>query len=606
MSSRKNDHVVEESGAAATQSSQSPPLQGDAHDLVRMDALWPLIEARAARTPDALFALDESGRTLSFAEYNRACRACAAGLAEMGIGAGRVVSWQLPTRLDALVLCSALARLGALQNPLLPMLRAREVGFITRQLGSDFLFVPGRFRGFDFAAMAHEVAASDCPGLDVCVVETGELPQGDPERLPPFTETSAAPETKDADAPVEPGLSARAAVAPLNTSVPATSAPAAATPAPTATAATDNDEAKQAPVRWALYSSGTTADPKGALHSDASLAAPGRAMVRAFETRASDRHAFVFPLTHVGGINWLFAGLMSGFAHLCVEVFHPQETPAWLKEQGVTLAGAGTVFHQAYLAAPRMERVRCYPGGGAPKPQELYYKLKRRGGAPIVSGYGLTEYPIATLGRLGAADEELAESEGRATPGTEIRIVKTDGSLAAPGESGEVRLRGPHLFRGYVDAALNRDAFDDEGFLRSGDLGALSEDGALRITGRLKDVIIRKGENISAGEVEAQLIRHPALADVAVIGLPDAERGERVCAVVVCAAGQRFDFEEMLRFLKQQKLAPQKIPEQLELLDALPRNPAGKVLKRELVERFSANAADTHHAGEGADGPDNG
>lgn len=583
-----------ESGTAAKQPPE-PALQSNADDeLIRYDELWPLIEARAARTPNALFALDEAGRTLSFAQYSRACSNCAAGLATLGIGAGRVVSWQLPTRLDALILCGALARLGALQNPLLPMLRAREVGFITRQLGSDFLFVPGRFRGFDFAAMAQEVAARECPGLRVCALEPGELPGGDPERLPPFPAAGA-----DVDSKSEPSLSERAAVVSTNrsasqaTTVAATAKEADQAPAPK-TAATD-DRADQAPVRWALYSSGTTADPKGALHSDPSLAAPGRAMVQAFETRASDRHAFVFPLTHVGGINWLFAGLMSGFAHLCVEVFHPQKTPAWLASRGVTLAGAGTVFHQAYLAAPRMKGVRCYPGGGAPKPPDLFHELKRKSGAPIVSGYGLTEYPIATLGRLHDSEAVLAESEGRATSGTEIRIVKADGALAGPGESGEVRLRGPHLFRGYVDAALDRDAFDSEGFLRSGDLGALGADGALRITGRLKDVIIRKGENISAGEVEASLARHPGPAEVAVIGLPDPERGERVCAVVVLAAGQRFDFEEMVRFLKQRRLAPQKIPEQLELLDALPRNASGKVLKRDLVKRFGA--------GKGAGGP---
>jgi non-ribosomal peptide synthetase component E (peptide arylation enzyme) len=152
-----------------------------------------------------------------------------------------------------------------------------------------------------------------------------------------------------------------------------------------------------------------------------------------------------------------------------------------------------------------------------------------------------------------------------------------------------VRLRGPHLMRGYVDAKLDAEAFDAQGFLRTGDLGRLDADGYLTITGRLKDVIIRKGENISAKEVEDHLFAHPKVADVAVIGLPDAERGERVCAVVVSRdAADPLGFEEMSGFLRERGLALQKLPEQLERADALPRNAAGKVVKRELVARFAS------------------
>ncbi len=507
-------------------------------DLRERDFLWPLVVERANATPDALFAVDERGDTLTFAAYRDRAERCAAGLQVLGISSGTVVSWQLPTTLDALVLIAALARLGAVQNPILPILREREVGFITRQTGARFLFVPRVFRGFDFEEMAAAIA-HELPDLTPYVVDDG-LPDGDPSDLPP---------------------------------------------APIPVSGTD------APVRWILYSSGTTADPKGVQHADPSVAGPGRSMVDCFAATDTDRHAFVFPLTHIGGINWLFSGLMAGFAHVCVEAFRPETTIPFLREHGATLAGAGTAFHQAYLAAERSEpgvralpSVRCFPGGGAPKPPTLFHELKAATGAPILSGYGLTEHPIAVMCRLGDPDEKLAHTEGRPTRGTEVRIVRLDGATTQPGDEGEVRVRGPHLFRGYVDAALDDSAFDEDGFLRTGDLGSLDAEGYLRITGRLKDVIIRKGENISAKEVEDHLYEHPSVRDVTVIGLPDDERGELVCAIVV--AEPELPFEEMATWLSGRGLMRQKIPERLEHVTEIPRSPSGKVVKRDLQDAY--------------------
>jgi acyl-CoA synthetase (AMP-forming)/AMP-acid ligase II len=511
--------------------------------LARITDLWPLVEARAAATPDSLFALDERGRALSFAQYRDAALRCAAGLAGLGIAREKPVSWQLPTRIDALVLCAALARLGAVQNPILPILREREVGFITRQIGARHLLVPRVFRGFDFEAMARAVARVQ-PALEVHCTDDG-LPDADPATLPP---------------------------APIVT------------------------EPASAPVRFILYSSGTTADPKGARHTDHSVACPGRAMCEMQAIGPDDRVAIVFPVTHVGGINWLFGSLMFGFAQLVVEIFDAKRTPLWLAEHGATQLGAGTVFHQAYLAAQRehgsaklFPRARGFPGGGAPKPPQLFWDLLRETGVPIRSGYGLTEHPIAVMGAAGDPPEKLATTEGRATRGTELRIVKQGGALAAPGEEGEVRVRGPHLFRGYVDAALDAQALDADGYLRTGDLGVLDADGYLAITGRLKDIIIRKGENVSAKEIEDHLHAHAKVKEAAVIGLADAERGERVCAVVVPRdASAPLGFAEMGAFLRERGLATYKLPEQLETLDELPRNPSGKVLKRELQARYAA------------------
>ncbi|TMA25864.1 MAG: cyclohexanecarboxylate-CoA ligase, partial [Deltaproteobacteria bacterium] len=237
---------------------------------------------------------------------------------------------------------------------------------------------------------------------------------------------------------------------------------------------------------------------------------------------------------------------------------------------------------------PIFPRVRAFPGGGAPKPPQLHYDLKREvGGIGIVSGYGLTDCPIIAMNCIRHPDEKLAHTEGRRSPPeAEIRVVRLDGGLAAPGEEGELWVRGPQLCRGYLDARLDAAAFDEDGFFRTGDLGRLDADGYLVITGRTKDVIIRKGENISAKEVEDLLYSHPQIADVAVIGLPDPALGERCCAVVACR-GEPLAFAEMAAFLARAGLARQKIPEQLEIVAEVPRNAAGKIQKQLLREQFS-------------------
>lgn len=192
------------------------------------------------------------------------------------------------------------------------------------------------------------------------------------------------------------------------------------------------------------------------------------------------------------------------------------------------------------------------------------------------------------MSRMDDPSEKLATTEGRpALPDVELRVTRPDRTPAAPGEVGELQARGPQLFRGYVDPGLNDAAFDEDGFFRTGDLGYLDEAGFVVITGRLKDVIIRKGENISAKEVEDLLYEHPKIAEVAVIGLPDPRTGERCCAVVTCHDPEfAICFEEMKDFLHEHQLMIQRIPEQLEIIDSMPRNATGKILKHELRKRF--------------------
>jgi acyl-CoA synthetase (AMP-forming)/AMP-acid ligase II len=504
--------------------------------------LWELVVARADDAPDAVLAIDEDDRTLTGREFRDAAERAAAGLHALGVGPDVNVSWMLPTWLESAVLVAALARLGAVQNPMLPILGPRDMRFITAQTGAKLFIVPSEWRGRAFADEARQIA-SDQPGLEVLVVDK-QLPDGDPATLPP------------PPGPVTPDT---------------------------------------APVRWVFYTSGTTADPKGARHTDLTVKASAVGMIEALEIADTDRAAMVFPFTHIGGIGWLFTMLITGCMCIFVEAFVPQTTIPVLQRNRVTLAGAGTPFHMAYLAAqrdqpetPLFPDARAYPGGGAPKPPQLHYEVKAElGGAGIVSGYGLTETPILTMNTVRDSDELLAETEGRPTPGVELRFVTTDGAEAAPGAEGEIRVMGPQVFRGYLDDSLDAAAFDDEGWFRTGDLGKIDEHGHVLITGRVKDIIIRHGENISAKEVEDLLFTHPKVADAAVIGLPDPRTGERACAIIVPTnADDPPTLEELFEYLTDQGLAKQKVPEQMEIVDALPRNPAGKVLKHELRSTY--------------------
>jgi acyl-CoA synthetase (AMP-forming)/AMP-acid ligase II len=484
-------------------------------------------------------AVDESGREMTFGEYRTRVLRAAAGLAELGVRPGDVVTWQLPTWLESMVLVGAISRLGATQNPILHIFREREVGFCVKEGGAKLLVAPSEFGGFDFEGMARGIAGG-LDGVEVLVCDRS-LPEADPSNLPP--------------------------------------------------APTDGDE-----VRWLFYTSGTTADPKGARHTDLTIRAEAAGMVERLEITDADRNALAFPFPHIGGIAWLYASLMTGCQNILFQAFVPDLVVKVLGEQGVTLAGSGTVFHQVYLNAQRQSdtpifpNVRAFPGGGAPKPPALQYEMREAFpmSVGIASGYGLTEAPILTMASINDSDDDLADTEGSAMPGVELKLVTQDGAVAAPGEEGEVRAKGPQVMKGYVNRDLDAEAFDDEGYFRTGDLGTLNARNMLIITGRLKDIIIRKGENVSAKEVEDHLYKHPKVVDVAVIGLPDPRSGERVCAVVALAEGvDDLEMSEMSEFLRAEGLMVQKVPEQLEIVEALPRNPAGKVLKNDLRARYT-------------------
>ncbi|MEI6700613.1 MAG: class I adenylate-forming enzyme family protein [Actinomycetota bacterium] len=502
--------------------------------------LWNLVELRAEQSPDHPMLFDASGRTVTFAQFRDLAERVAAGLQALGITNGTKVSWQLPTRIDAVVLSMALCRLGAIQNPILHLYREREVGFALRQTGSTFFFTVGEFRGTNFLDIAATATAGLLQAPRILSLDDG-LPEGDPTSLASFEESGTS-------------------------------------------------------VKWIYYTSGSTADPKGVQHTDRSLIAGGWGLAKALDMSPDDVGSIAFPYAHIGGPDYLVTMLTWGFPAVLLEAFVIDEALPLFRQRGATMVGGASAFYIAYLAeqrknpsVPILPTLRLMSGGGSAKPPELHYEVKSEiGGRGVVHGYGMTEVPMISNGSPHDTDEQLANTDGAPIDQADVRIVTLDGRVAGPDEEGEVRVKGPMVFVGYTDPALDVEAFDDEGYFRTGDLGRLRSDGHLTLTGRLKDIIVRKGENISASEIENLLYGHPKVAEVAVIGLPDATRGERVCAVVRLVDGaEALTLEEVQDFCREAGLMIQKTPEQVELVDDMPRAGTGKIVKRTLQERFS-------------------
>ena len=293
-----------------------------------------------------------------------------------------------------------------------------------------------------------------------------------------------------------------------------------------------------------------------------------------------DVGSIAFPFAHIAGPDYLVTMLSMGFPAVLVEAFSAPDVLPIFRAHGATMVGGSTAFYVAYLGEQRktpgnpiLPTLRLMSGGGAAKPPEVHYEVRDEiGGRGVVHGYGMTEVPMISNGSPHDTDEQLANTDGKPVEGADVRIVTLDGRPAAPGEEGEVRVKGAMVFHGYTDPALNTDAFDENGYFRTGDLGRLRADGHLTLTGRLKDVIVRKGENISAKEIEDLLYTHPKVVEVAVIGLPDPERGERVCAVVqLVDDANGLELADVVSFCRAAGLMTQKIPEQVELRTDWPR-----------------------------------
>jgi len=318
------------------------------------------------------------------------------------------------------------------------------------------------------------------------------------------------------------------------------------------------------------------------------------AMTQMMGSSADDAVSALDPLAHIGGATMLAAALRTGMRLALFEAFDPATTPLAIAAHNPTFLGTATPFFVAFLEAQRAHgdqrlfpRLRGCLAGGAPITAELGRQVRETlGVAGIANAWGLTEFPVATSPPLDAGPEVLDHTVGAPVPGVSVRVVDNREIEMPVGHEGELRLKGPQCFLGYADVSLDADAFDNEGWLRTGDFGLVDANGNVRVTGRIKDAIIRNAENVSALEVENVLATHPAVADVAVIGVPDPSAGERVCAVVVAASVEGVSLESLVQHCRSQGLSRYKYPERLEIVDSLPRNQFGKVIKKDLREAF--------------------
>lgn len=496
---------------------------------------------RVAANPERVLLIDGEHR-LSCGDLHDRAQRLAGYFDAIGLKPGEVVSFQLPNWWECSVINLAAAMTGVIVNPIVPINRDAEVTFMLRESGSRLMFVPGTFRGFDYAAMMARIA----PDLD-----------GAPEVI---TVRSAAEGLRSFDEIL--------AGAPLTTA-----------------RRVDPDA-----VKLLMYTSGTTGRPKGVLHSHNSIGADSVKMAAAMGLGIGDSTFSPSPVTHVSGFLWaLNAPWIIDVPAVIVDIWEPERALDLVKAHRCTFMLGATPFLQDFLAVARARRetvpsLRYFLCGGASVPPELIYDAARQFPNCIpFRTFGATEAPTMTAGPASRDDMRLAaETDGRLLR-CEVKIVDVaTGMPLEAGEEGEILVREPSMALGYARLEDNEDAYDEEGYFRMGDLGRLVDRDHIVCTGRKKDLIIRAGENISAREIEDVLFSSPLIAEVAVVSMPSKRTGEAICAFIVPAAGASVRLADVTATVGAAGLARQKTPEHLMLVDNLPKTPSGKVRKDQL------------------------
>ncbi|TVS89234.1 cyclohexanecarboxylate-CoA ligase [Mycobacterium helveticum] len=498
----------------------------------------------AARTSPQRTALVDNDVRVDCGTLHARAAALAAALLER-VPPGGVVSFMLPNWHEAAVIYLAATLAGMVVNPILPSLRDHELRFILEDAGAAMIFVPHRFGGHDYPAMLERVTAAMSAPPEVVVL------RGEAGAHTPFAALSG------------PGD--------------------ASLPAP------DPDD-----VRMVLYTSGTTGRPKGVLHSHNSMHALICQLRDHWGVEAGDVFLVPSPIAHIGGSIYAFeCPLLLGTTAVLMERWDPAAAVALMDGERCThMAGATPFLRQLLSAAEhagtRLPDLKVFVCGGASVSPSLIRRAADYFDRAVVTRvYGCTEVPVATVGALRPDEaDRAAATDGR--PG--IAEVKLAAHVAAPAGEGEICVRGPQMLLGYRSPEDEAGCFDDAGFFRTGDLGRWVDDRYLVVAGRVKDVIIRNGENISAKEVEDLLADHPGIAEIAVVGLPDERTGERACAVIVPAGDRHPDVASLRALLQSKGVAKFKAPEQVVVWDALPKNDAGKILKHRIRAALTAQA----------------
>ena len=525
--------------------------RGDWRDETLLDHL-----ARAVATdPDktALVAIRSDGAEggpgqetrLTYREIDRLSDHVAGHLHALGVRKGDTVSFQLPNWWEFTLLPLACLKAGAVSNPLMVIFRERELGFMLALAETKILVVPQRFRGFDYPAMAANLRGV-LPALTHVFVAGGQGPGG--------FDTLLTPPPSMPDAASRPGP----------------------------------DEAIQL-----LYTSGTTGEPKGVLHTSNTMLSNLGPFAERLHLGTDDVIHMPSPLAHqLGFMYGLVLPVMLGCKAVLQDLFAPAEMARQIVQEGATFTMGATPFlndltEYVEQTGTQTPSLRVFVSAGAPIPRALVTKARKALGASIISAWGMSENGAVTTTRPDDPEEKATSTDGCALPGMEVRVVDLDDKQLPPGQEGRLQARGCSNFIGY----LKRPELDNtnaEGWFDTGDLARMDADGYIRIAGRSKDIIIRGGENIPVVEVEGLLFRHPAIAEVAIVGYPDARLGERACAFVKLREGAVLSFADMTGYLQAQHMARQYIPERLEIVAELPRTPSGKIQKFRLREVVAA------------------
>jgi cyclohexanecarboxylate-CoA ligase len=504
---------------------------------------------RAGSEPDRV-CIRDGQRSVTYAEALREAQGLAAGLWALGLRPGDVLSFQLPNWIEAAVVNLAAALIGMVVNPIVPIYRELETTSIIRNCKAKILFVTETLRRFDHLAMA-EAVREKCPSLEHIVVvrpDSGivrdqflryeSLVRTDPTRM---RWPSVSPDA----------------------------------------------------IKFVLYTSGTTGVAKGVLHTHETIARVLLGCMEFWDIRSTDSILMPSPVTHITGYLW---GLEAPFCCGCPTVFmerwNPDEAVELIGRHGLAMTISATTFLQELLDAAerhgtRLPSLKVFACGGASVPPALIRHANtafKRCRAFRV--YGATEVPLIGRGCVDPSDAATAADTDGMIVDFDVKFIDDHGRSVADGTEGEILARGPGQCVGYVDVDATRASLDEEGFFHTGDLGYRTPGGAVVITGRKKDLIIRGGENISAKEIEDILIEHPSIREVAVVSMPHARLGEAVCAFVIAGESSP-SLSDLVSHLEKAGLARQKFPERLEIVTEMQRTAAGKI-KKDVLRNIAA------------------
>lgn len=502
-----------------------------------------LLTEAAARAPDKVaIVADRADREqaprFTYAELARLADRAASSLLRLGVGRGDVVTVQLPNWWEFVVTAFACSKIGAVMNPVMPILRERELLYILNFCEAKVFIVPRSYRGFDYATMAQGMLP-DLPHLKHVIVVDGEDETGF-ERMLLSCEPDKLP----------------AGLRPDDMAV-------------------------------LMFTSGTTGEPKGVMHTSNSLIACCKALSGRFGLDAGDVLLVASPVGHMTGYAAIvLLSVYLGGTMILQDIWEARRGVNLMAREGVTYTAASTPFlsdicDAVKAGAPDPSSLRSFLCGGAPIPSVLIGRAADELSLKVCSLWGMTEVLSGTLTEPARAAEKSAHTDGRAQDGMEVRIVDTAGQPVPTGESGRLLVRGAQMFKGYYKRP-ELPTFDGDGWFDSGDLAYMDKDGYIRISGRVKDILVRGGENVPVVEIENLLYKHPAVSAVAVVGFPDARLGERGCAFIVPRAGSTIDLAAVQSYLGEARMAKQFWPERIEIVAELPRTASGKIQKFKL------------------------